>query len=192
MNILKTYHPSNRIEWRAWLKKHYKTESEVWLVYYKKHTSKPNIAYDDAVEEALCFGWIDSIIQKIDNDKYARKFTPRKKNSKWSALNKTRVIKMIKAGRMTNAGKAVLNFSGAEDDYGRTPEHTADLLKPPSFLQQVLLKNHKAGENFQKLAPSYRRQYIAWLSAAKTKETRNKRIKEAISLLIQNKKLGLK
>jgi len=192
MKMLKTLHVNNRTEWRMWLEKHYKSESELWLVFYKKHTSKPNVSYGEAVEEALCFGWIDSLIQKIDEDTYARKFTPRKSGSKWSALNKHRVAKLTKEGRMTEAGKATMRFIDKEDDYGRTPRQKLLQLIPPPFLRQALQNNRKAWRNFQQLAPSYQRNYVAWISAAKTNDTRNKRIEEATMLLSQNKKLGMK
>jgi len=90
MKITKTLYVTTRDEWRSWLEKNHKSEKEIWLIYYKKHTGKPRIPYDDAVEEALCFGWIDSIIKRIDEKKYAQKFSPRKQNSVWSDLNKKR------------------------------------------------------------------------------------------------------
>ncbi len=192
MKLSKTFYARNREEWRAWLEKHHAIESEVWLVYYKQHMGKPRVAYDAAVEEALCFGWIDSNIQKIDEEKYAQKFTPRKNTSKWSALNKKRVAQMIQEGKMTEAGLATLNYEGQEDDYGRTPERAEQDLVPPPFFAQALRLNRKARDYFNSLAPSYRRNYIRWLSAAKTDETRNKRVKEAIALLAENKKLGMK
>ncbi|MCK4233163.1 hypothetical protein KAX75_01940, partial [candidate division WOR-3 bacterium] len=104
MKATKTLYVTNRKGWREWLEKNYATKKEVWLIYYKKHTGKPIILYEDTVEEALCFGWIDSIIRGIDDEKYARKFTPRTEDSGWSELNKKRAKKMIAAGKMTKAG----------------------------------------------------------------------------------------
>jgi uncharacterized protein YdeI (YjbR/CyaY-like superfamily) len=192
MKITKTLHVRNRAEWRAWLEKHHAVEAEVWLVFYKKHTAQPSISYAAAVEEALCFGWIDSNIQRINDEKYGRKFTPRKDGSRWSALNKRRVAKMIREGRMTEAGRAKLNYSGSQDDYGRTPQRKAEELIVPPYFKQALLGNRKAWENFNNLAPSYRRNYIRWIADAKTDETRNKRLAEAIQLLAENKKLGMR
>ncbi|MGB2982026.1 MAG: hypothetical protein WBC77_12350, partial [Candidatus Zixiibacteriota bacterium] len=100
----KTLYVTNRDDWRAWLRKNHSSQKEVWLIYYKKHTGKPRIPYDDAVEEALCYGWIDSTIKRIDEEKYAQKFTPRSEKSNWSELNKRRAKKMIREGRMTQAG----------------------------------------------------------------------------------------
>jgi uncharacterized protein YdeI (YjbR/CyaY-like superfamily) len=192
MEISKILCAANRDEWRRWLDRHHSMEKEIWLVYYKKHTGKTGVSYGVAVEEALCFGWIDSIIQRIDDERYARKFTPRKGSSRWSALNKRRVANLIKQGKMTGAGLATLNYSDAEDDYGRTAERARQDLIPPPFLEQMLERNPKARENFRLLAPSYRRNYIRWITAAKSDETRDKRLKEAIALLAENRKLGMK
>jgi len=106
MQANKELYVTNRDDWRAWLKVNHAIKKEIWLIYYKKHTGKPRILYDAAVEEALCFGWIDSIVKKIDAEKYAQKFTPRKDTSGWSEPNKRRVERMIKQGRMTEAGMA--------------------------------------------------------------------------------------
>jgi uncharacterized protein YdeI (YjbR/CyaY-like superfamily) len=192
MKPIETCTASNRAQWRAWLQKHHKTENAVWLIYHKRHTGKPRVSYSDAVEEALCFGWIDSIIRRIDADRYAQKFTPRRSASKWSALNKRRVEKLIKEGRMTDAGRARLNYSGSRDDYGRSPSQKAKSLAAPFYFSRELSKNKKAKEYFHTLAPSYRRNYILWISAAKKEETRKRRLKEAIGLLTKGKKLGLK
>jgi uncharacterized protein YdeI (YjbR/CyaY-like superfamily) len=192
MKISKTLHAESRAEWRKWLDKNHAMQGEIWLVFFKKQTGKSQVSYDEAVEEALCFGWIDSIIQNIDSEKYARKFTPRKKGSKWSALNKRRVALMIREGKMTNPGLAAINFADAEDDYGRTAERAQRDLIPPPFLERMFKQNRKVWDNFQSLAPSYRRNYIRWISAAKTEETRDRRVKEAIALLAKNEKLGMK
>jgi uncharacterized protein YdeI (YjbR/CyaY-like superfamily) len=192
LKISETFHALNRAEWRKWLEKNHTTQKEIWLLFFKKEAGKPQVSYDEAVEEALCFGWIDSIIQNIDSERYVRKFTPRKVSSKWSALNKRRVAAMIRAGKMTEAGRAVLNFAGADDDYGRTPERAKNKLVPPPYLERQLKQNRKAWEYFQSLAPSYRRNYIGWITAAKTEETRARRIAEAIILLARNEKLGMK
>jgi uncharacterized protein YdeI (YjbR/CyaY-like superfamily) len=102
-DTMKQLYVTTRDKWRRWLAKHYATETGIWLIFYKKETSKPTIPYEDAVEEALCFGWVDSIIKKIDAEKYARKFTPRKDKSNWSELNKKRAKKMIKEGQEKRA-----------------------------------------------------------------------------------------
>jgi uncharacterized protein YdeI (YjbR/CyaY-like superfamily) len=101
VNKSKTLYVTNRTDWRSWLRKHHDREKEIWLIYYKQLTGKPRIPYEDAVEEALCFGWIDSTVKRLDQERYAQKFTPRRANSHWSVLNKKRAKKMIQAGKMT-------------------------------------------------------------------------------------------
>src|ERR1700733_8967545 len=103
MNLL---HPTTRPAWRAWLSAHHDHATEIWRVYAKRHTNLPRVEYAEAVEEALCFGWIDSIVRTIDADRYAQKFTPRKAKSKWSALTRERFARMVREGRMTAAGLA--------------------------------------------------------------------------------------
>jgi uncharacterized protein YdeI (YjbR/CyaY-like superfamily) len=170
---MKQLYITNRDEWRDWLSKNHAAEAGIWLIFYKKETSRPTIAYDAAVEESLCFGWIDSIIKKIDDEKYARKFTPRSDNSKWSPLNKRRAGKMIKEGRMTKVGLAKIKMAkktGLWDEDGR-PQLSLDV--PPEFAK-ALARNNNAKENFDKLAPTYRKHYIGWISIAKRPETKNR------------------
>jgi len=104
--VVEELYVQNRDEWREWLSRNYDKKSEVWLVYFKKKSGRLSISYEDSVEEALCFGWVDSIIRKIDDEKFARKFTPRKSGSRWSTANKKRVEKMTREGKMTEAGLA--------------------------------------------------------------------------------------
>ena len=182
----------NQFEWRSWLKENHDKVKEIWVIFKKKHTGDPCVSYNDAIEEALCFGWIDSIIQRIDSNEYRRKFSPRKPESKWSALNKKRVMKLVQEGRMTKIGIKKSTFTGMKDDYGRTLEQKKKDLIVPVDLKKAFLKNKRVWGNFNKLAPSYRRNYLLWIGAAKTKETRQRRISEAILLLLENRKLGMK
>jgi uncharacterized protein YdeI (YjbR/CyaY-like superfamily) len=191
MSTLKTLYVTNREEWRSWLRKNHDKEKEIWLIYYKKHSGRPRISYDDMVEEALCFGWIDSIVKRIDDLKYAQKLTPRKLKSKWSTLNRGRVAKMIKAGRMTQAGLDKISFPIHEVESPRTEKRKIELAMP-AYLERGLRKNKKAWENFKSLAPSHRRNYVGWITSAKQEATRMRRLSEAVKLLEQNKKLGLK
>jgi uncharacterized protein YdeI (YjbR/CyaY-like superfamily) len=193
MVISKTLYVTSRDEWRAWLADHYASETEVWLIYYKKPSGRPRIPYDHAVEEALCFGWIDSIVKRIDDDKFAQKFTPRRDCTKWSALNKRRVRQLIRDGRMTEAGLAKIDLAVLGEEPQEPPAKLAKRdLDLPRFVKQALMASPKAWEHFQKLAPSYRRHYIGWIMHAKKEETRERRLREAVALLEQNKKLGLK
>jgi uncharacterized protein YdeI (YjbR/CyaY-like superfamily) len=172
-------------EWRAWLAKHYQSETEVWLIYYKKHTGQPRISYDHAVEEALCFGWVDSIVKRIDDEKFAQKFTPRRDCTKWSAINIRRVRKLIREGRMTEAGRAKIDLAAV----GKKPlaKQSKSDLDIPRFVKQALLANAKAWENFQNLAASHRRHYIDWIMDAQKEETRKRRLREAVSRLERRK-----
>jgi uncharacterized protein YdeI (YjbR/CyaY-like superfamily) len=191
MTIFKTLHVTDREDWRAWLKENHDKEQEVWLIFYKKQTGKPVIPYDDAVEEALCFGWIDSIIKRMDDEKFSRKFTPRKADSKWSELNKKRVKKMIRQGRMTEAGLALINAAKKSGKWEQVISQPKELNIPPG-IKDALSVNKKAWENFNQLAPSHQRQYIGWITTAKKEETRQRRLKEALEILAQGKKLGMK
>jgi uncharacterized protein YdeI (YjbR/CyaY-like superfamily) len=183
-----TFHPTTRADWRSWLAAHHDRETEIWLVYNKRHTGEPRVEYDDAVEEALCFGWIDSIVRTIDEDRYAQKFTPRKTKSKWSELNKERFARMVREGRMTPAGLAK---SPPQEEGGATAKLPAGD-SVPSYIEEALRSNGLAWTNFSNLAPSYRRLYVRWIEDVKKEETRRKRLAEAVGLLEQNKKLGLK
>ncbi|MCP4257639.1 MAG: hypothetical protein GY774_08965 [Planctomycetes bacterium] len=188
---MKQLYVTSREQWRNWLIEHHVRENGVWLIFYKKETCKPTIGYEDAVEEALCFGWIDSIIKKIDDKRYVRKFTPRKEKSMWSALNRKRANKMIKEKRMTNFGLAKIETArktGLWEKDGR-PQISFDV---PPELAKALATNKKAKANFDKLALSYRRQYIGWIAVAKRAETKKRRIEESIALLEKGKKLGMK
>ncbi len=111
MDITKTFEATHRHDWRAWLEENHHRETEIWLVFYKSHTGHPCVSYEDAVEEALCFGWIDSLVKRIDDDRYAQKFSPRKPGSKWSVSNRRRMAKLIREGRMTPAGLATVTYS---------------------------------------------------------------------------------
>jgi uncharacterized protein YdeI (YjbR/CyaY-like superfamily) len=188
---MKKLYVTNRDEWRDWLSRHYATEAEIWLIFYKKETSKPTIAYGAAVEEALCFGWIDSIIKRIDDTKYARKFTPRKDKSNWSELNKRRANKMIRQGRMTDFGLAKIRAAKKRGLWEQDPRAGISFDISPEFAK-ALAKNKKAKQNFDKLAASYRKHYIGWIAVAKRTETKKKRIAESITLLQKGEKLGLK
>ncbi len=182
---------TSRDDWRAWLRKNYDTTKEVWLIYYKKQTGKPSVPYDDSVEEALCFGWIDSTIKKIDDEKFARKFTPRKAGSRWSEANKKRAKRMMKEGRMEEPGLAEIMEAKRGGEWFKIAPVKKELVVP-SYVKEALANNNKALENFNNLAKSYKRQYIGWIASAKREETRMRRLAEAIRLLEKNQKLGMK
>lgn len=191
MKLAEMLHFTNRDDWGTWLKENHEIEKEIWLIYYKKHTGKPNISYDDAVEEALCFGWIDSIIKRIDDEKFIRKFTPRKANSKWSELNKRRSRRMIEEGKMTKAGLKKIEEAKKSGEWFKTAPPKRKLRIPPD-LREALSKNDRAQDFFNNLANSYKRNFVGWITSARREETRKRRIREAIRLLEQNEKLGMK
>jgi uncharacterized protein YdeI (YjbR/CyaY-like superfamily) len=187
----KELHFVDRHDWRSWLEKNHETKREAWLIFYKKHTGTPNVTYDDAVEEALCFGWIDSIIKRIDHEKFARKFTPRKLNSRWSGSNKKRATKMINEGKMMKTGLELIVQAKNCGEWNRTCPTRKDLAIPEYF-EKALKSNEKALNTFNKLGTSYKRQYIGWVNNAKKEETRKRRLSEAIRILEKGEKLGMK
>jgi uncharacterized protein YdeI (YjbR/CyaY-like superfamily) len=186
-----TLYVTNRDDWREWLSKNHSSQKEVWLIYYKKHTGKSSIPYDDSVEEALCYGWIDSILKRIDDEKFVRKFTPRNEKSNWSELNKKRARKMIKQGRMTQPGLVKFKHAGRRRNEEAKNKPTGKRFVIPPDLKEALSANKKALQNFTNFAPGYRRLYIGWITDAKRKETREKRIKQTVKWAAENKKPGL-
>lgn len=183
---MKTVYAKDRREWRAWLQKNHDTCDKIWLVYYKKGSGRPRVPYEDAVEEALCFGWIDSLVKRLDDSRYARKFTPRKPNSRWSTINRQRYAK-LKERRLLAAPGLERAPTGRSGDAPR-PSLTAI----PSYIEKALQANGRASGYFAQLAPSYRRAYTGWIDSAKREETRKRRLREVIGLLAAHKKLGLK
>ncbi|RMF57603.1 MAG: hypothetical protein D6743_18770 [Calditrichaeota bacterium] len=178
-------------EWRTWLRENHDKEKELWLIFFKKGTGRASLDYESAVEEALCFGWIDGLIKKIDETRFARKFTPRKESSKWSALNKARAERLIKSGRMTPAGLAKIEAARQNGKWDQ-PDRPVITLALPDDFKKALGENEKAREFFEQLAPSYRKQFIGWITIARRQETRTKRIRESIRLLEGGEKLGLR
>ena len=174
-----------RSQWRAWLEKHHASSPGVWFVFYKAHTGVKCIPYEDAVREALCFGWIDSLVRRLDDDRYVLKVTPRQPTSKWSDTNRNRWAELQTAGLLASAGLAA---APTDNSYAPRPV-IPDL---PSYIAKALKANSKGWEFFRGLAPTHRRNFVAWIHTAKRPETREKRIRESIRLLAAGKKLGLK
>jgi len=176
---------TTRRQWRTWLTRHHTSSPGIWLVFHKAHTGVKSIAYEDTVREALCFGWIDSLVKRLDDDRYALKVTPRKPTSKWSNLNRKRWRELKEAGVLTPAGLAA---APTNNTYAARPV----IPELPVYIATALKKNPRAWEFFQQLAPTYRRNFVVWIHMAKRPETREKRIRESISLLAAGQKLGLK
>lgn len=175
-----------RQEWRRWLRRNHANVDAVWLVFHKSHTGVSCMEYDDAVEEALCFGWVDSLIRRLDDDRFARKFTPRKPDSRWSTINRKRYAKLKSQGLLEAPGlaRAPTNRDG---DAPKVPD-----LSPPMDLRKVLDGNAAASARFDALSPSYKRGILGWIGSAKRDETRQKRILQAVEILASGRKLGLK
>ncbi len=178
-------------EWRDWLRDNHSLSNGVWLIFYKKESGKPSPDYETSIEEALCFGWVDSIIRNIDAEKYARKFTPRHAGSKWSELNQKRIAKLIRENRMAPSGLALVEAARQTGQWGQSQRPDISYKISTEF-QTALNENPPARQFFQKLTPTYQRQYIGWINYAKQPETRMRRIREAITLLENGRKLGLK
>jgi len=169
----------NSQEWRNWLEENHDSQQEVWLVHYKKKSEKASVSLRDAVQEALCFGWIYSKLNSIDEEKFILKYVPRKANSIWSEVNKGRAEKLIKSGKMTDAGLAKIE-EAKKRGFWKTAYTDKTKDRIPTDLNDALLKDKNAYLNFQKLANSYRNMYIGWVSCAKTEETRRERIAEVV------------
>jgi len=186
MNLGKTLYVKDRHEWRKWLEKNHKIETEIWLIYYRKETEKPRISYNDAVEEALCFGWIDSNVKSIDNERFAQRFSVRKKTSQLSEMNKQRIVKLISQKRMTKAGLDAIAhvFSPKE-------EKKADLIISNDILTS-LKADKKAWTNFQKLPESYKRIRIAFIESRRRhgEEMFKKSLNHFVEMTAKNKRFG--
>jgi uncharacterized protein YdeI (YjbR/CyaY-like superfamily) len=176
---------TSRRAWRAWLKKHHTSSPGVWFEFHKAHTGTKSIPYEHMVREALCFGWIDSLVKRLDADRYAIKVTPRKPTSKWSQLNRTRWTELKDAGLLSPAGLAA---APTNNSYAPRPV----IPQLPGYIASALKTNPRAWKFFRELAPTYRRNFVVWIHMAKQPETRARRIRESISLLAAGKKLGLR
>lgn len=181
--MIKQFYPKNREEWREWLRKNHEKESSVYVIKYKKHTGKPTVTSKEAIEEAICFGWIDTTINRLDDERYMQRFVKRNKNSRWSNNTVKYAKRLIKEEKMTSAGlrafKEGLKKPTIDHNLPKNP-------KVPEDLKKELEKNKRAKQNFYNFAPSYKRFYIYWIEKAKREETRNKRIKEVVKKSYEN------
>jgi uncharacterized protein YdeI (YjbR/CyaY-like superfamily) len=182
-------HFTQRKEWRDWLKNNHATCREAWLVFYKKPSGKPRIPYNDAVEEALCFGWIDGKLKRIDDYYYIQRFTPRRTDSIWSEINVSRAKKMISEGLMMKAG--IDAFQVYLNNPSLLTVRNMEVPEIPEELLQRLKKNKKAFDNFQNFPVSTRRLYLQWLNNAKRKETYLKRLSKILELSSKNIKTSM-
>lgn len=182
MLLTTTLEPENRKAWREWLELHHDTAKEIWLIFTKRTAGGPTVSYREALLEALCFGWIDGVRQRLDDEKYAQRFSPRTRHSRWSSANLSLARELQAAGLLAPPGLASL-------DQAKQPESPEPF--PPSWFMAAIQADPVASMNFQGLPPSHQRRYVGWVSTAKRDDTRHRRIAEAISLLRENKRLGL-
>lgn len=179
MVITKTLHVTDRKDWRRWLREHYRTEKEVWLVYYKKGTGKPRIQYNDAVEEALCFGWIDSTVRSIDDQKYAQRFSPRKPGSKYSPANRERLRTLLKQKKVIKEVRDALGDINAQE-----------VIIADDILAEIR-SNKQAWRNFRKFSDSYKRIRIGFIEGARKRPAEfRKRLAYFIRMTEQDKQFG--
>jgi len=187
MEIKKTLYVSEAKEWHKWLEKNHLTEKEIWLVYFRKSSGKKRIPYNDAVNEALCFGWIDSTAKKIDEESFAQRFTPRNPKSPVSEMNKERIRRLIKQNKMTETGlKAVSNFFDPEKDKKEKFVVSEDILKE-------IKKNKDAWKNFNAFDEGYNKVRIGYIESQRMHsiEAFRKSLKNFIKKTSQNKKFGM-
>jgi len=177
-----TVSPKSRAAWRGWLERHHARRDEIWLVYYKKHTGKATVSYDEAVEEALCFGWIDGRVKRVDDERHMQRFTPRRKGSVWSVVNLRRFARLVEQGLVTEPGHVAGPKAG-------TKVAVVSWLRPdviPEAVERRIGQNKLALKNLKAMAASYRKHFVHFIDSAKRPETRERRAQIAIALLEQN------
>ena len=175
----------DRGAWRDGLAAHHAGEAEVWLVYHKG--DGVGIAYGESVDEALCFGWIDGLIRRVDDTRHVRRFTPRRPGSKWSASNKRRIDRLALEGRIAEAGRMVIEAARADGSWDQVPDAEREW-QMPRELERALEGNDAARERFGSLSPSHRRQFVMWVASAKRQETRERRVARSVGMLLSGER----
>jgi uncharacterized protein YdeI (YjbR/CyaY-like superfamily) len=184
-NTLETVYAPTRAAWRRWLKQHHASSPGIWLVRHRQHTGVKSLAYEDLVCEALCFGWIDSLVKRLDEDRFMTKVTPRKPTSNWSEPNRKRWKHLEAEGLLAPAGIAAAPAAGVYRPKPVIPEL-------PAYIAKAFKAQPKAWQHFQSLTPRQRSFFVGWIHTAKREETRAKRVAESLKLLVAGKTLGLK
>ncbi len=183
---LETFCPTSQQDWRQWLKENHNLKQSVWLVYYKKKSNVPTVAYGDAVDEALCFGWIDSTKRALDTDTFMQFFCKRKPTSVWSKINKEKVQRLIAEGLMTQAGYESIERAKQNNSWAILDD--VEELKIPKDLEKEFKTKPGSKDFFLSLSKSVRKSILQWLVLAKRPETRQKRIHEIAELAAQKLK----
>ncbi|MGD0036053.1 MAG: YdeI/OmpD-associated family protein [Bacteroidota bacterium] len=192
MKIGKTFYAANRKQWRSWLAKNHRSEPEIWLVYYKKNSGKPRIPYNDAVEEALCYGWIDSTLKPKDEISYLQRFSPRRKNSKLSEMNKERVRRLIKAKKMTRFGLDIIRHHMENGSNNSKQSTSLKKFTMPEDILDELKARPLAWKNFKKFPESYKRIRIGWIDASRNHHDYfKKRLQYFLKMTEKNKMFGM-
>lgn len=179
-----------RTDWRAWLERNHASAKEIWLAYYKKGSGKTSVTYEEALEEALCYGWIDSTIRRLDAERYMQRYTPRKNDSVWSAANKNRVRRLIAEGRMTGAGMAKIRIAKRNGMWAKYDKIDRKV-EMPDELTAALEGNPAAKAQFEKLAASHKKMWGGWIADAKRPETKERRIAAALEWIEAGRKPGI-
>lgn len=186
MSESESFCPANRQEWRDWLQENHDKKPSIWLIYFKKESRKPSIVYSEAVDEALCFGWIDSKSKPIDGEKYMQFFSKRKPKSVWSKINKEKIERLTEQGLMTKSGFDCIEIAKTNGSWNILDE--AEALIIPNDLEEAYLENPNAKSYFLSLSKSDKRNILQWLVLAKRPDTRQNRIKEIVTLALQGQK----
>jgi uncharacterized protein YdeI (YjbR/CyaY-like superfamily) len=175
--------------WRKWLERNHASAREVWLVFSRKHTGRACVSYDEAVQEAICFGWIDGIKKRIDEDHYAYRFSPRRPGSRWSLINRKRTEALLAAGRMTAAGLAAVEEARRGGTWAaakvKRPDHLSDLLRA------ALAGNRRASAAWDALSPSQQRLFNLWVNEAAREETRRRRAQQVLERVLAGRRPGM-
>jgi uncharacterized protein YdeI (YjbR/CyaY-like superfamily) len=185
---LESFQARDRRQWRRWLQRNHRTSRGVWLVYYKVKSGKPSVRYNEAVKEALCFGWIDSKVNSLDEERYKQIFTPRKPKSAWSKLNKQYIEELSTQGLMAEAGLAKIEVAKRDGSWNKLD--MVEELRIPQDLSEAFAVNKVAEDYFKAFSKSSKKGILFWIESAKRSETRSKRISETIRLAAQNKRVN--
>jgi uncharacterized protein YdeI (YjbR/CyaY-like superfamily) len=183
-NGINAFYPKSQKDWRKWLMKNHQTEKSVWLIMYKKESGTPSVYWSEAVDEALCFGWIDSVRYNRDDDSFYHYFTKRKPKSNWSKINKEKVKRLMDAGLIAPAGLEMIQIAKQSGTWAAMDE--VEKLTVPEDFQKKLNAYKVALQNWQSFPPSSKKLILFWIETAKRPETRQKRIEETVELAMKN------
>lgn len=179
----------HRAEWRLWLRRNHNRRTELWLGFYKKHTGKAWLQLNEAVEEAICYGWIDGKLRRIDGEKHMVRFSPRRPGSVWSRINRERAERLIAEGKMTAAGLEKVEDAKQSGRWAAAYSHK-EKPKLPDDLRDALMRDPEAWKNFNQFSNSNQFMYVFWVNEAKRESTRKRRIRQVVERSARNEKPG--